>query len=68
MSDQTGLVWLSLGRRTGKLAFCRATQDGDDERCLHLDHLSTPAEADLIRDALRIKRKRHYTMRVTLAG
>jgi len=67
MSDQTGLVWLSQGRRKGKLAFCRATQDGDDERRLRLDHLPTPAEADLIRDALRIKR-RHNTMRVTLAG
>ena len=45
----------------GKLAFCRVTQDGDDEGCLHLDHLPTPPEAELIRDALRIKRKRHYT-------
>jgi hypothetical protein len=45
----------------GKLAFCRVTQDGDDEGCLHLDHLPTPAEADLIRDTLRIRRKRHYT-------
>jgi hypothetical protein len=44
-----------------KLAFCRVTQDGDDEGCLHLDHLPTAAEADLIRDALGIKRKRHYT-------
>ena len=45
----------------GKLAFCRVTQDGDDEGCLHLDHVPTPAEADLIGDALKIKRKRHYT-------
>ncbi len=44
-----------------KLTFCRVTQDGDDEGCLHLDHPPTPTEADLIRDALRIKRKRHYT-------
>jgi hypothetical protein len=44
-----------------KLTFCRVTQDGDDEGCLHLDHVPTPAEADLIRDALKIKRKRHYT-------
>ncbi len=47
----------------GKLAFCRVTQDGDDEGCLHLDHLPTPAEADLICDALRIKRKHHDTTR-----
>jgi hypothetical protein len=52
----------------GKLAFCRVAQDGDHEGCLHLDHLPMPAEADLIRHALRIKRKRHYTTRVTLVG
>jgi hypothetical protein len=45
----------------GKLAFCRVTHDGDDEGCLHLDHLPTPAEAGLIRGALRIKRKRQHT-------
>lgn len=45
----------------GKLPFCRVTQDGDAEGCLHLDHLPVPAEADLIRHALRIKRKRHHT-------
>ncbi len=44
-----------------KLAFCRVTQDGDDEGCLYLDHPPTPTEADLIRDALKIKRKRQYT-------
>ena len=26
-----------------------------------IDNVPTPAEADLIRDALKIKRKRHYT-------
>jgi hypothetical protein len=44
-----------------KLALCRVTQDGDNEGCLHLDQLPTAAEADLIRDALKIKRKRAYT-------
>jgi hypothetical protein len=51
-------LWANTKR---KLGFCRVTQDGDDEGCLHLDHLPTPAEADLIRHALRIKRKRHHT-------
>jgi hypothetical protein len=50
-------LWANTKR---KLDFCRVTQDGDDQGCLHLDRLPTPAEADLIRDALRIKRKRHY--------
>jgi hypothetical protein len=54
----------------GKLDFCRVTQDGDDEGCLHLDHLPTPKEADLIRHALRIKRKRQLTpdQRATIAA
>jgi hypothetical protein len=45
----------------GKLNFSRVTQDGDDEGCLHLDRLPTPAEADLLRDALKIKRRPSYT-------
>jgi hypothetical protein len=52
----------------GKLTFCRVTQDGDDEGCLHLDHLPMPPEAELIREALRIKCKHHYATRVTSAG
>jgi hypothetical protein len=44
-----------------KLVFCSVAQNGDDEGCLNLDHLPTPAEADLIRDALKIKRKRQHT-------
>jgi hypothetical protein len=44
-----------------RLAFCRLNQDGDDEGCLHLDHLPTPAEAALIREALGIGRKRRMT-------
>ena len=50
--------WTNIKRR---LAFCRITQDGDDEGCLRLDRLPTPAEAVLIREALGIKRKRHLT-------
>ena len=51
-------LWANTKR---KLDFCRVTQDGDDEGCLHLDHLPTPKEAELIRHALRIKRKRQLT-------
>jgi hypothetical protein len=49
--------WINIKR---KLAFCHVTQDGDHEGCLHLDHLPTPKEADLIRHALGIKPKRRY--------
>jgi hypothetical protein len=50
--------WTNIKRR---LAFCRITQDGDDEGCLRLDRLPTSAEAVSIREALGIKRKRHLT-------
>jgi hypothetical protein len=43
------------------LAFCRVTQDGDDEGCLHLDRLPAPHEAGVIREALGIKRKRQLS-------
>jgi hypothetical protein len=44
-----------------RLKFCRVTQDGDDEGCLHLNRLPTPTEAALIREALGIRRKRNVT-------
>jgi hypothetical protein len=40
------------------LAFCRVTQDGDDEGCLYLDRLPVPHEAVAIRDALGIRKRR----------
>lgn len=50
--------WTNVKRR---LAFCHLTQDGDDEGCLHLDRLPTPAEAALIRVALGIRKRRMLT-------
>jgi hypothetical protein len=50
--------WTHVKRR---LAFCNVTQDGDDEGCLHLDRLPTPAEAELIREAVGIRRRRHLS-------
>jgi hypothetical protein len=52
--DQSPRRWTSTKRR---LAFCRITQDGDDEGCLHLDQLP-PAQAGLIRQALGIRKRR----------
>jgi hypothetical protein len=51
--------WTNVKDRLAGL--CRVTQDGDDEGCLHLDRLPTPDEADRIRGALGIKRRRHLT-------
>jgi hypothetical protein len=50
-----------------RLAFAELRQDGDDEGALHLDRLPSPAEAELIRDALGI-RKRKTLSADTLAG
>jgi hypothetical protein len=38
--------------------FCKLTQDGDDEGCLHLDRLPTAVEAVAIRDAIGIRKRR----------
>ena len=56
--DKSPRRWTSIKRR---LAFCRITQDGDDEGCLHLDRLPTPAQADLVRQALGIRKRRTLT-------
>jgi hypothetical protein len=37
------------------LAFCRVTQDGDDEGCLRLDRLPTKAEAEEIRHVIGLR-------------
>jgi hypothetical protein len=44
-----------------RLNFCRLTQDGDDEGCLHLDRLPTKIEASAIREALGIRKRRHLS-------
>ena len=56
--DKSPRRWTSIKRR---LAFCRITQDGDEEGCLHLDRLPTPAQAGLIRQALGIRKRRTLT-------
>jgi hypothetical protein len=44
-----------------RLAFCRVTQDGDDEGILRLDRLPTGPEATAIREALGIRKRREMT-------
>ena len=50
--------WTNVKHR---LEFCRVSQDGDDEGVLHLDRLPTPGEAELIRDAVGVRRRRHLS-------
>jgi hypothetical protein len=56
--DESVRRWHNVQKR---LSFCRVAQNGEDEGCLHLDRLPSAAEAELIRDAVRVKRKRYYT-------
>jgi hypothetical protein len=58
MTGESARRWNNI---KGRLAFCRVTQDGDDEGCLRLDRLPAPHEAAAIRDAIGIKRKRHLS-------
>jgi hypothetical protein len=50
--------WTSIKQ---SLAFCKLTQDGDDEGILCLDRLPTEAEAEAIREALGFRKRRHMT-------
>jgi hypothetical protein len=45
--------WTADKRR---FEFCRVTQDGDDEGCLHLAGLPTPSQANAIRRSLGIRK------------
>jgi hypothetical protein len=56
--DQSPRRWTGIKRR---LAFCRITQDGDEEGCLHLNRPPTLTQAGLIRQALGIRKRRTLT-------
>jgi hypothetical protein len=60
--DEAGHVTTSIRRWSALKAkltpFCRLTQDGDDEGCLRLDHLPSADEAEVIRDAIGIRKRR----------
>jgi hypothetical protein len=57
-TDESPRRWGFVKQR---LEFCRVTQDGDDEGCLRLDRLPTQTEADAIREAIGVKRRRHLS-------
>jgi hypothetical protein len=63
-SSQPSRHWTWAKRR---LSFCRVTQDGDDEGCLHLDRLPAADEAAAIRDILGIRKRRSLSLE-TLAA
>jgi hypothetical protein len=44
-----------------RLDFCRVVQDGEDEGCLRLPQLPTPNQAEAIRDALGIRKRREVS-------
>ena len=43
-----------------RLAFCKVTQDGDDEGVLRLQRLPTPHEAEAIRDILGVRKRMEF--------
>jgi hypothetical protein len=55
-TDESPRRWTNVKQR---LAFCHVSQDGDDEGCLRLDRLPAPHEAEVIREALGIRKRRH---------
>jgi hypothetical protein len=50
--------WTSIKQ---SLVFCKLSQDGDDEGILYLDRLPAAAEAEAIRDAIGIRKRRHMS-------
>jgi hypothetical protein len=44
-----------------RLAFCKVTQDGEEEGCLRLSHLPIAEQAEQIRDALGIQKRREVS-------
>lgn len=58
VGDGSPRRWNNIKRR---LDFCRVKQDGDDEGCLYLDRLPTPIEANLVREALGIRKRTHFS-------
>jgi hypothetical protein len=54
----SALQWTWFKKR---LAFCELTQDGDSEGCLRLHRLPTPAEAEIIREILGIRKRVEYS-------
>jgi len=54
----SALQWTWFKKR---LAFCEVTQDGDSEGCLRLHRLPTPAEAEIVREILGIRKRVEYS-------
>ena len=54
----SALQWTWFKKR---LAFCEVTQDGDSEGCFRLHRLPTPAEAEIVREILGIRKRVEYS-------
>ena len=58
VSSHSSRHWTAI---KAQLGFCKVTQDGADEGCLRLFHLPTPDQAEAIRDALGIQKRREVS-------
>ena len=54
----TARMWTEAKRALHR---CQVTQDGDDEGCLHMDHLPDEKEAAEIRHYLKLRKRRDDT-------
>jgi hypothetical protein len=58
VQGRSARVWSAAQK---KLAFCRVTQNGDNEGCLRLFGLPTPEQAKAIREVVGIRRRTVYS-------
>jgi hypothetical protein len=66
-TDESARRWGNIKRN---LPLCKVTQDGDDGGALRLDRLPSPHEAEIIRNATGIRKRRYVTpeAKATLAS
>src|SRR5262249_41773734 len=55
---RTARMWASIKERP---RFCRVTQDGDDQGCMHLNRLPNKEEAATVRACLKLRKRRGYS-------
>jgi hypothetical protein len=58
VAARSARAWSAVKKR---MSFCRVTQDGDEEGCLRLDRFPTTEEAEILRETLRIRKRREVS-------
>jgi hypothetical protein len=58
-SEESARRWNNVKARLSP--FCHLINDGDDEGCFTIDRLPTPRQANLIREAMGIRKRRYLS-------